>query len=79
MTHVFMYTSSMKKYFDYAVSILIVSTMFLGILYAMLWSAKLPDVHVSYTTKQCVEVINYGDTEYTCDNYPKKYNHIWVQ
>jgi len=48
-------------------------------LYGLMAFSDMPDVHVSYSTKECVAVINYGDTEYTCDNYPKKYNHIWVQ
>ena len=42
-------------------------------------SAKTPDVHISHSTNECVKVINYGDTNYTCDNLPSKYNHVWVQ
>ena len=42
-------------------------------------SANMPDVHVSHSTNECVKVINYGNTNYTCDNLPSKYNHIWVQ
>lgn len=57
----------------------IIATMFFGILYGMLGSSGMPDVHVSYSTKECVRVINYYDEEYTCENYPRKYNHIWVE
>ena len=39
----------------------------------------MPDVHVSYSTGECVEVINYADTDYSCENYPVKFNHVWVQ
>ena len=40
----------------------------------------MPDVHVSNSTGECVEVINYHpDDAYTCDNLPEKYNHVWVK
>ena len=39
----------------------------------------MPDVMVSNSSKECVEVINYGDTDWSCDNLPSKYNHIWVK
>jgi hypothetical protein len=35
-------------------------------------------MEVSYSTGECVSVINYGDTDYSCENQPQKYNHIWV-
>jgi len=37
-----------------------------------------PDVHFSNSTGECVKVINYGDDEYSCDDLPKRYNHVWV-
>lgn len=58
----------------------IVMSVFLGLFYGMLlYKFDYPDVHISYTTKECVEVISYGDIEYTCENYPKRYNHVWVE
>lgn len=51
-----------------------------GFFYSLITVASLPDVYISYSTKECVTVVNYDkDHNYTCDNYPKKYNHIWVQ
>ena len=42
--------------------------------------ASMPDVHISHSTGECVEVINYYERfDYTCENYPKKYNHVWVK
>ena len=38
----------------------------------------LPDVHFDYATNECVKVDNYGETEYTCDNLPKRFYHVWV-
>lgn len=38
-----------------------------------------PEVHESWTTKQCVRVINGDGSEGSCDNLPDKYKHVWVQ
>ena len=41
---------------------------------------SMPDVHISHSTGECVEVINYDERfDYTCENYPEKYNHVWVK
>ena len=40
---------------------------------------KMPDVHFSYSTDSCVKVVNYTDEQFTCENYPSKFNHVWVQ
>ena len=53
----------------------IVSLAVLGVNYA----ASIPDMEVSYSTGECVRVINYTDTEYSCERQPQKYNHIWVK
>lgn len=47
--------------------------------YAVATIADMPDVYVSYETNQCVEVVNYSDSNYTCENLPKRFNHIWVK
>jgi len=52
----------------------IVALAVLGVNSAM----SIPDMEVSYSTGECVSVINYGDTDYSCENQPQKYNHIWV-
>jgi len=42
--------------------------------------ASLPDVHFSYSTQECVKVVNYIDGhKYTCENLPSRYYHVWVQ
>ena len=52
----------------------------LMILSAML---NIPDVLVSYSTNECVEVVNYTEADaienYTCNNLPSKFNHVWVK
>ena len=57
--------------------------VFFGLLglgvYAGNEALKMPDVHFSYATNECVEVVNYTDEQFTCDNYPTKFNHVWVQ
>ena len=40
---------------------------------------SVPDMHVSHSTGECVKVINYSDTDYSCELQPQKYNHIWVK
>jgi len=39
----------------------------------------LPDVHVSYSTGDCVKVVNYTDEQFSCENMPSKFNHVWAQ
>ena len=53
---------------------------FVGLLgYAIASASAMPDVYVSYSTGECVKVVNYADTNYTCENYPSKFNHVWAQ
>lgn len=42
-------------------------------------AASHPDVHFSYSTQECVKVVNYTDELFTCDNLPKRFYHVWVQ
>lgn len=50
-----------------------------GLLYAVDYTFSLPDVHMSYETGACVEVVNYGETNFSCENMPKKFHHVWVK
>ena len=48
------------------------------------YALSVPDVHVSYASNSCVEVVNYpstffGTTTFNCENMPTKFNHIWVK
>ena len=48
------------------------------------YAMSIPTVKMSYTTDACVEVQNhpstlFGTTEYSCENLPTKFNHVWVQ
>lgn len=48
--------------------------------YVLEASLSIPDVHFSYSTDTCVKVINYTDEDnYSCENLPSKFNHVWVQ
>ena len=65
-------------------NILVNSVVFLalsaGVLYAFNYAITLPDVKFSYSSDQCVEVINYNsEDKYSCENLPTKFNHIWVE
>jgi len=44
------------------------------------FALNIPDVHTSNSTGECVTVINYDeDDQFSCENLPPKYNHVWVQ
>jgi len=58
--------------------VLLVSIVLLAVL-GVNSAMSVPDMHVSHTTGECVKVINYADTNYSCENQPQKYNHIWVK
>ena len=53
--------------------------LFSGFVYALVTAAAMPDVHFSYATGECVEVVNYTDEQFSCDNYPSKFHHVWVE
>lgn len=63
------------------ISVLIVCAVIGGIAMAMIFNlTSMPDVHMSYSSGECVNVINYDDRfDYTCENLPDKYNHVWVE
>ena len=51
-----------------------------ALVHLFLDSMSLPDVWVSYSTDECVKVVNYveGDN-FSCENMPSKFNHVWVE
>ena len=65
-------------------NILLTVVCALGLFVGADYAFSIPDVHVSYETDQCVSVINYDTAlfsggDYSCENMPSKYNHVWVQ
>lgn len=50
-----------------------------GVFTALDGFLNMPEVHESWTTKECVRVINGDGSEGSCDNLPDKYKHVWVQ
>lgn len=59
---------------------LVVAVGFGLLTYVALTALSLPDVWFSYSTDECVKVVNYveGDN-YSCENLPSKFNHVWVE
>lgn len=47
--------------------------------YAMTTALALPDVHVSHDSRECVRVVNYTEQQFSCENLPTRFNHVWVQ
>lgn len=68
---------SLRKYVPLLIgNLLIVSSSAIALSFA----TSLPDVHFSYSSQSCVEVINYKENQnYTCENLPQRYNHIWIE
>jgi hypothetical protein len=59
---------------------LMVAVSLFVLMFVFAKAASIPDVHVSYSTDECVKVINYVEGEnYSCENLPSKFNHVWVQ
>ena len=55
-----------------------------GLFVAFDYSMSLADVHVSYSTNECMGVTTYqgvffDSLGYSCENMPTKFNHVWVQ
>jgi hypothetical protein len=50
-----------------------------GLFLVVLNAVSMPDVMVSYSSGECVEVVNYSDDNFSCDNLPSRYNHVWVK
>lgn len=48
--------------------------------FAVIKASELPDVWFSYKTQDCVQVVNYVEGQnYSCENLPPKYYHVWVK
>lgn len=71
-----MSTKKYEFYINAAIGALAFGTIFC-VLQVM---SSIPDVYFSYSTDECVLVLNYHeDDNYSCDNLPTKFNHVWVQ
>ena len=57
----------------------IVGTLVAGLAYAANSALSMPDVYISYSTGECDKVVNYTDEQFTCANYPSKFNHVWAE
>jgi hypothetical protein len=70
----------MSKVFSVSLTVAMVVGLLAGLLVAIDKAAALPDVHFSYSTNECVKVVNYDDDDnYSCENLPKKFYHVWEE
>lgn len=65
-------------------SAIITLGLFSGMALAMDYALSIPDVHKSYSTRECVTVENYpgfvfGKDTFSCENMPSKFNLVWVK
>ena len=59
---------------------LVIAVLLSGFVYLCLESLSMPDVLFSYTTDECVKVINYDkEDQFSCENLPTKFNHVWIK
>lgn len=53
--------------------------------WAFLQAADMPEVHVSHSTGECVEVVDFRAeaegrrSEYDCGRLPERYDRVWVR
>ena len=71
----------MIKFFKTS-TIAIISFIAFFVLCDLAWTGS--DVLISYSTNECVEVINldgvfFSAGDYDCENLPPRYNHVWVK
>ena len=65
--------------FGIAITILMCGALFGAMGYAVYTGIMLPDVYFSYSTKECVQVVNYmPNHNFDCENLPFRFFHIWV-
>jgi len=70
----------MKEITAYLSTGVAIGLLTFGFAYALISSAALPDVWYSYSTGECVKVLNYIESdEYSCENLPNKFHHVWVE
>lgn len=70
----------MSKTTSDLIAVVLVGIITFIFVYTFLQVMMLPDVWFSYSTDECVKVLNYRETDtYSCENLPEKFNHVWVQ
>lgn len=60
-------------------TIFMVIAVFGTVLYMAHYALSLPEVHFSYSTKQCVKIVDADGNAHSCKHMPKKFYHIWVK
>ena len=49
-------------------------------IFALNFVMNIPDVHKSYSSGECIKVINYNKLDsYTCEDMPERYDVVWVK
>lgn len=67
----------------YAFGVVAMALMGLALVYSFARALDMPEVHQSWSTKECVSVDDpaakhEGREPYTCDNLPERYHRVWV-
>ena len=64
---------------DITISVVTISIISVGFIFTLNNTVSLPDVQVSHSTNECVQVINYTDQQFSCENMPEGYTKVWVK
>lgn len=68
----------MSSTVGYTVTGFMIIAVFSGLALAIAHAVSLPDVHFSYSSQNCVKVVNYKPNDnYTCDDLPHRFYHVW--
>ncbi|URA07020.1 hypothetical protein P9A47_gp52 [Xanthomonas phage Elanor] len=73
-----------RHYFIQALCVLSCLLMGLALIHSFAKAMDLPIVHVSWETKECVEVkdpkaeYEGKESEWSCEHMPEKYQRVWV-
>ena len=70
----------MRKSFYDLISVFLIGCLFAVVVLILSTATSIPEVQVSHSSNECVQVINYDeDDSYSCENMPTKYIKVWVK
>ena len=70
----------MKIYMNVLKGIIVGIIVGVAAISAISFPTDIPEVHTSYSSGECVKVVNFIESDkYTCENFPHRYNRVWVK
>lgn len=75
----------MRGFASFVGSFAFAACLAFGAYSAVIFWADMPQVHYSYSTGECVKVVDFAAdsegraSEYSCDALPKRFDRVWVE